>query len=225
MRVQSLTIRQYLVALTLLASVILSIASIVAFAQQLDLLSRLDAGEFVSITEVEDSNDLVTQLASLTLFVFALTVLAFLVWIHRAYRNADSLSANELDYSPGWAVGSYFVPILNLWRPYRIMSEIWQESAGDQSPSQRAKGVWLLRSWWALWIIGWIISWVRGFSGDDASSALTYVDIGVTIMDIAGAAALLLITVGVGRRQTAMLRRLRAVEQATVATDGPQGGG
>ena len=222
-RVQSLTTRQYLVALTLLAYVIVSIALIVAFAQELDLRSRLDAGEFVSITEVDDSDDRVTQLVNLWFIVFAVAVLAFVVWIYRASSNADSLSANDLDYSPRDAVVSYFVPILNLWRPYGIMSEIWQESAGDQSPSQRAKGVWLLRSWWAFWIIGWITGLVRGFSGEDVSIARIYADIGITIVDNAAAAALLLITVAVVRRQTAMLRRLRAVERATVATGGPQG--
>ena len=56
------------------------------------------------------------------------TSVAFLMWIHRAYRNLPALRGTPLKCSPRWAVGYYFIPILNFFRPYQVMKEIWRES-------------------------------------------------------------------------------------------------
>lgn len=72
-------------------------------------------------------------------------------WTYRASANAHSFS-DEMTISPGWAVGWYFVPIANLFKPYQAMREIWMAS--------HFRGNWhdeptppLLIAWWALWII------------------------------------------------------------------------
>jgi hypothetical protein len=71
-------------------------------------------------------------------------------WIYRASANAHAIS-DEMTISPGWAVGSYFIPILNLFRPYQAMREIWLASHfrgnwhAESSPG-------LLIVWWSLWI-------------------------------------------------------------------------
>jgi hypothetical protein len=96
-------------------------------------------------------------MAPLSLFVAVGVLLSMLVcivvvgrWIYRASTNAHAIS-DEMTISPGWAVGSYFVPILNLFRPYQAMREIWLASNfrgnwhGEPSPG-------LLIAWWALWI-------------------------------------------------------------------------
>jgi hypothetical protein len=77
----------------------------------------------------------------------------FLAWFYRAYKNLDLAGVNTL-YAPGWAIGSFFVPLLNLIRPYRIMEEIWLENAGrlndpnsTESPAEEQPGA-LLKWWW-----------------------------------------------------------------------------
>jgi hypothetical protein len=73
------------------------------------------------------------------------------MWIHRASANAHALS-DEMTISPGWAVGWYFVPIMNLVRPYQAMREIWMASHfrgnwhGEPAPG-------ILGWWWGLWIV------------------------------------------------------------------------
>jgi hypothetical protein len=72
-------------------------------------------------------------------------------WIYRASANAHALS-DEMTISPGWAVGWYFIPIANLFKPYQAMREIWMASHfrgnwhGEPSPS-------LVTGWWGLWIV------------------------------------------------------------------------
>ena len=57
-----------------------------------------------------------------------LTGITFLKWIYRAYKNIQGFGAEGLRFSPGWAVGYYFIPILSLIRPVQVMSEIWRAS-------------------------------------------------------------------------------------------------
>jgi hypothetical protein len=81
---------------------------------------------------------------------FWLSVLVIALWIHRAAANAHALSRG-MDVSPGWAVGWYFVPVANLFMPFRAMDQIWRIShdpeawRGKDAPT-------ILRYWWAFWI-------------------------------------------------------------------------
>ncbi|MCX7955370.1 MAG: DUF4328 domain-containing protein, partial [Bacteroidales bacterium] len=84
----------------------------------------------------------------------------FIKWFRRAYYNLH-LMVNNLSYTEGWAAGSWFVPIVNLYRPYKIMKEIYQKT----NELLKNKGVNFnstlstntLGWWWALWIISNII--------------------------------------------------------------------
>jgi Domain of unknown function (DUF4328) len=79
------------------------------------------------------------------------------VWIHRAYSNLYLFGAQGLRYSPGWAVGGWFVPFLNLVRPVQVMQEIWRASSPAVRPDERA--AWQAEGlsprvafWWAAYL-------------------------------------------------------------------------
>jgi Domain of unknown function (DUF4328) len=80
------------------------------------------------------------------------TGITFLKWIYRAYKNIQGFGAEGLRFSPGWAVGYYFIPILSLIRPVQVMSEIWRASDDPRNWSRRP-GSWLIVSWWTLFLI------------------------------------------------------------------------
>jgi Domain of unknown function (DUF4328) len=80
------------------------------------------------------------------------TGITFLKWIYRAYKNIQGFGAEGLRFSPGWAVGYYFIPILSLIRPVQVMSEIWRAS-DDPRNWPRRPGSWLIVSWWTLFLI------------------------------------------------------------------------
>ncbi|MBV9643677.1 MAG: DUF4328 domain-containing protein [Verrucomicrobia bacterium] len=81
-----------------------------------------------------------------------LTGITFLKWIYRAYKNIQGFGAEGLRFSPGWAVGYYFIPILSLIRPVQVMSEIWRAS-DDPRDWPRRPGSWLIASWWTLFLL------------------------------------------------------------------------
>jgi hypothetical protein len=87
------------------------------------------------------------------LVVFIVTGVAVLRWIHRANLNARGLGAGDMRFTPGWAVGWYFIPIANLWKPLQAMREIWHASANPHAAGSAGPTPPLLGAWWALWLI------------------------------------------------------------------------
>ncbi len=80
------------------------------------------------------------------------TAITFLKWVYRAYKNVQGFGAEGLRFSPGWAIGYYFVPILSLIRPVQVMSEIWRASY-DPRNWPRSPGSWLIATWWTLFLL------------------------------------------------------------------------
>jgi hypothetical protein len=91
--------------------------------------------------------------------LFITGAIVYVVWVNRANKNARSLGAQRMEFTPGWAVGWHFVPIANLYRPYQVMKEIWKASHPEYRDNWKtAPTSGLLGLWWAFWIIGNIIS-------------------------------------------------------------------
>jgi hypothetical protein len=115
--------------------------------------------------------------ALLSLGALVATIVAFCMWLHRLYRNLPALGATGLRYSPGWAAGAWFVPILNLWRPYQIVREVWQRTA------PAGQGWDLLKLWWGLWLVSNYVGnfvfrqdFVSGAASDALDAASNVVD-------------------------------------------------
>jgi hypothetical protein len=97
------------------------------------------------------------------------TVITFLFWFRRAYYNLGQLNEGYTAYTDGWAVGAWFIPLLNLIRPVQIMSELereTQEILVKEELIQPKKTLSLIvAGWWTLWIIYSIGSVITRFRG------------------------------------------------------------
>ena len=86
---------------------------------------------------------------------YAITGFLFLRWTYLTKKNAAALGASGLEFSPGWSVGYYFVPVVTLWRPYQALKETYQASHPDfRDDWKSAPTPPLLPWWWTIWIIG-----------------------------------------------------------------------
>jgi Domain of unknown function (DUF4328)/GYF domain 2 len=90
------------------------------------------------------------------IIVFLVTGIAFLKWIHRANLNCRGFGVSNMVFTPGWAVGWYFIPFMNLVRPFQAMKEIWQVSQNPRA-WQTVPGSPLLGWWWGLWIANGVL--------------------------------------------------------------------
>jgi hypothetical protein len=75
----------------------------------------------------------------------------FLKWLYRAYKNIQGFGAKDLKYSPVWAVIYYFIPILCLFRPVNVISEIWRASV-DPMTWRQQKASSIIGIWWGVWL-------------------------------------------------------------------------
>jgi hypothetical protein len=92
----------------------------------------------------------------LNVLAVVVAAIAVLRWIYRTSRNAHALGP-AMTVTPRWAVGWFFVPVANLWKPFQAVSETWQVSADPHAPDAVPIPV-VLRIWWGCWIASSIIS-------------------------------------------------------------------
>jgi eukaryotic-like serine/threonine-protein kinase len=126
------------------------------------LLSSTSASldELISIAEMID---LVAVVQLVTLVVGGVL---FLAWFHRAYGNLRALGVAEPRYKRGWAIGAWFIPIVNLVLPKQMANDLWRASDPAMQPNdpgwQGRPVAPLLHWWWAFYIVGSAVSAVSG---------------------------------------------------------------
>ena len=82
-------------------------------------------------------------------YLMTVTIALFLVWLARARRNAQELSPGASLPSPGWTVGAWFIPLVNLVAPRGIVLAVGR--AGSVSWEER-RDTTLVNLWWAAWV-------------------------------------------------------------------------
>ena len=152
------TTRTNLVVGLLAFGMVIAFASVISTMLELRLINALMRGQYVSDTAIYTNDLRQAAIGILDLVVYLLTALVFCFWIHRAHYNLRALAARGLHFSPGWAVGWFFVPFWNLVRPYQVMKEIWQASDPEADPTHdaawtRAPVSPLVPLWWASFLI------------------------------------------------------------------------
>lgn len=113
-----------------------------------------------SFTAARTMAPMLLIIGGLNIVVYIVCVVVFMQWFRRAYNNLHLVGSRNLSFSEGWASGAWFVPILNLGRPYKIMREIWDETQTiGRMPHEvsETKSNALVGWWWAAWLSGNII--------------------------------------------------------------------
>ncbi len=167
--------------------------NILVTIMEIDLLLRIDAGEYVSLSEATASDDRVATARLMVIASLVGATIAFCSWMHRANRNLRAMTEKPIRFSPGWSVGWFFVPIMNLFRPYQVLNEIHRHSHAQQRGSP------LLGIWWGLWLVGGYVGSTVAralFDNSDVSTAITadwLIVISDTVLIIAATVVIVLI--------------------------------
>ena len=125
------------------------------------------------------------------LFVYVVAGVMFCAWLVRASKNARALGAQGMEFTPGWTAGWFFVPFLNLVRPYEAIKELYQ--ASDPQSGATDWGAFeppgFILTWWFSWIaftVGgaaaqnfWNLPWLTAILG--AISAILAIRVLVAI--------------------------------------------
>ena len=119
--------RVLIIALAL--SLLLNLVSIWSSYLQLDLLLGVQGGKFCTESEALANDSRENAIGLISFCFYVLTSVAFLFWFYRAHNNLKLAGIPQLKYKSGWTIGGFLVPILNLFRPYQVMAEVWQGSS------------------------------------------------------------------------------------------------
>ncbi len=103
--------------------------------------------------------ELSAQIAQIQAILLVVTMVIWCFWKNKSCKNAwlfqSATLASRLtrflpshqNITPGWAVGYYFIPIVNLWKPYQAMAFIRDQVSG-KTPVGSLVGL-----WWTAWLI------------------------------------------------------------------------
>jgi hypothetical protein len=94
------------------------------------------------------------------------TAIIFCCWVHAVNRNLDVFGIHGRTYTPGWAVGWFFVPVVNFFMPLQAMRELWK--ASDPNTPSPDPQIWRrnpVTVWMTLWWVLWLASMVLGVIG------------------------------------------------------------
>jgi hypothetical protein len=128
-------------------SFVMAVLSLISAAMQAELLGR---GRYTM--EEARANDLRERIISFShVGLYLITAIVFGCWIVRANKNVRSFGASDLPITPGWALGYFFVPFINLWRPYQAMRDLWRASRNPAAWQTVAPNT-VLPLWWILWL-------------------------------------------------------------------------
>ena len=135
------------------------------------------------------------------------TASTFCVWVMRAGNNLIALGHRDLEFTPASRIWWFFVPFMNLVRPYQAMRELWNASHGRQDLGDTVP---LVAIWWGAWLLanfgGLILIGVM--ERLDESLTTLYVQ---SVANVALAAAAISLVRGIARGQ-ALQRRIVLAE-------------
>ncbi|GHJ58931.1 hypothetical protein NOK12_14490 [Nocardioides sp. OK12] len=92
-----------------------------------------------------DAGTVVTGLVLVVLHIMVLVLM--IIWLFQAHRS-DRMDPARLEHRSGWAIGGWFVPVLNLWRPYQMVEDVRLGSRSGSGPSTNVV------LWWWISVVG-----------------------------------------------------------------------
>ncbi|RST06559.1 DUF4328 domain-containing protein [Streptomyces sp. WAC07149] len=117
----------------------------------------------VSDDTLDQSDMLVGVAAGLQWLALAATAVVFVIWFYRVRVNGQVFRPDAFTLGSGWAVGSWFVPLGNLFLPYKVARQTWEASvqlAPDGSFRRVSSAP--VTSWWLVWVLSLVLDRVLG---------------------------------------------------------------
>lgn len=163
----------------LLIGLLIRVGGIASSIAQHALLSSMAAGIGLAPGQADANDARERVIAVLKLLALLATVVTWLVWQYRAYANLRLVGTRETEYTPGWSVGYWFIPLLNLFRPYQITAELWSHSeiGNARDPIGGLSGPALVGVWWGSWLITNFFARLYSTMSDSAKTVQGFISV------------------------------------------------
>lgn len=135
---------------------LLATAALWSSWQQAQLIQEIARGANISDTELA-ANDARQQMFGIAQLGLGLvSAVVFLMWTSAHTKRLIHLGVADMRYAPKWSVWGFIVPIINLFRPYQVMSELWKASdlmPGPDDPWVKKPTPLIVNLWFAILIV------------------------------------------------------------------------
>jgi hypothetical protein len=137
--------------LGLWVKILLAATAVFGLINSLTLQDRLRSATFIITTDPSGRSS-GTQFSRISspfssvgsLFGLA-TIVLWLIWQHRVTTNVWAQGI-PIATSPGWAIGWWFIPFVNLVMPAVAVQRVYRASAPEKHSA------WLVAGWWLAWL-------------------------------------------------------------------------
>ena len=104
----------------------------------IQLLDRALRGEQITAEAATFNDNLLRSLSVAAIGAALLAGLFFLMWVYAAHKNLPALGTPHPKFTPGWAVGWFFIPIMNFFKPCQAIMELAEGSDPGRVPAAAA---------------------------------------------------------------------------------------
>lgn len=159
-----------LVTILLGSQIVFNVLLAAAFGSWCMTLDSAITSGSLAPQQVEEHTALQTPLWILCVVTQISASIAFLFWVYYVHRNLRALQNESLEFTSGWAVGWFFVPIMHLYKPFQAVREIWRcsdpETIGEGKPVWFQIRVPLVRWWWGFHLTSLFAGYIlQAFTG------------------------------------------------------------
>lgn len=118
-----------------------------------ELFSKIHMPLYLDSSENIFLSDVVTVIVGAVQMIIVIVLFVnYLRWIYKMNKIIASRENGVLEYTPGFSVAYYFIPILCLFRPYQVMRNYWQIVFRNEGRQYS-----MVKWWWAVWLFSNII--------------------------------------------------------------------
>jgi hypothetical protein len=162
----------------LLACLALEAATIASGFSYRGLLARLAAGAALLPHEAAATAARDRAIVLLKLVAFTGTGIAWLLWLHRTYGNLVLVGSKRSRFTRGWAVGYWFIPLVNLVRAYQVMKDLWlrSDSLNDRDAYDSLPAPAYLAGWWGMALTWGVLGRLVTLMARDARTPLELIN-------------------------------------------------
>jgi hypothetical protein len=104
----------------------------------------------VTIDQAKAADDHVTAAAVAWLLAFLVAGGLFITWTYQVVSAVADRRPQDIRHAKGWAIGGWFVPILNWFRPKQMVDDAWRGSRPN--PGDVPTVAPIVHWWWGLFL-------------------------------------------------------------------------
>ncbi|WP_394822720.1 DUF4328 domain-containing protein [Pendulispora albinea] len=137
---------------------------------------------------------LLISVGAIQKIITLLAIYFFLAWTRNAAHNVHAFQRSGLQYTPGWCVGWFFVPLANFVMPYRVFSQIWSASEPERGIGiQFWRSTPLLLVWWSSYVASRLVNVFASFLANGSLVGIGVVGLIDAVLTGVAAVAIILV--------------------------------